>query len=95
MVKNLEQMKMLKNADGKRILEKNRLDYSKEIINVLKSNPQIISDITDYLEVNENYFFELLSGEKKGNISFYDEALKSVYDLVNKDVEKSTNTRTK
>ena len=38
---------------------------------------------------------KLLSGEKKGYISFYDETLKRVYGLLNKDVDESINTKTK
>ena len=32
-------IKKLNNAEGKRLLEKTKLEYSKEIINKLKENP--------------------------------------------------------
>jgi len=67
--------KKLKNAEGKRLLEKNALEYSKEIIVALEKNPEIITQILDDLEITEEEFFAYLSGEKKGNITLYDQTL--------------------
>lgn len=81
MNQNQKTLRDLKNAEGKRLLEKNRLDYSKEIINILKDDPQILSELLEQLELTEQDFYEYLSGDKKGNITLYDETLNQVTHL--------------
>ncbi len=65
----------LKNADGKRLLEKTRLEYSREIIIRLQKNPLQLNDILKELEVTEEDFMNYLSGTKNANITFYNQAL--------------------
>ena len=72
---NTNTIKQLKNAKGKRMLEKIILEYSKEIIDGLVNNPDILFQVLDNLEITEEDFFSYLSGEKKGNIAVYDQAL--------------------
>lgn len=68
-------IKKLKNAEGKRLLEKNALEYSKEIITELSKEPEFLIQILNELELTEEDFFAYLSGEKKGNITLYDQTL--------------------
>lgn len=68
-------IKKLKNAEGKRLLEKNILEYSKEIIKNLENNPDILNEIIDELEITEEDFLAYLSGDKKANITLYDQTL--------------------
>lgn len=65
----------LKNAEGMRLLEKTKLEYSKEIINELKKDPKKLSSILENAELTELELFEYLSGEKKANIVLYDQVL--------------------
>ena len=67
--------KALKNAEGKRLLEQTKLEYSQLIINELKTNPQIYSQLLRELEITNDQFLKYLSGEINANISIYDEAL--------------------
>ena len=67
--------KQLKNAEGKRLLEKTLLEYSKDIIQALEENPALLSEILYKLEITEEEFYDYISGDKKGNISLYDQAL--------------------
>lgn len=67
--------KELKNAEGKRLLKKAKMDYSKEIINRLQENPEKIDELLDCLEVTKKDFFNYISGDKDNNITFYDQAL--------------------
>ena len=70
--------KTLKNAEGKRLLEKTILNYSFEIIKEIKNNPQIFNNILNELEVTDEEFMKYISGEEKNNISFYDQTLKLI-----------------
>ena len=72
---NINIKKQLKNVEGKRLLTKTILEYSKEIIISLESNPDLLTPVLDELEITEEDFFAYLSGEKKGNITIYDQAL--------------------
>lgn len=67
--------KQLKNAKGKRLLEKTKLEYSKEIITELEKNPSLLDKILTDLELTEIEFFSYISGEKNANITLYDQAL--------------------
>ena len=81
MNQNQKILRALKNAEGKRLLEKNRLEYSKEIINILKDDPQILSELLEQLELTEQDFYKYISGDKNGNITLYDETLNQVTHL--------------
>lgn len=72
---NVMLRKQLKNAEGKRQLAKTLLEYSKEIINELNNNPESIIELLDELEISETEFFSYISGDVKGNISFYNQTL--------------------
>lgn len=65
----------LKTAKGKRLLEKTLLEYSKEIIKVLEEQPEILPELLEILQISEEDFFEYLSGDKKANITLYDQTL--------------------
>ena len=84
MTKNKQTLRLLKNIEGKRLLEKNKLEYSKQIINLLQNQPQILPELIEQLELTEKDLFELLSGDKKGNITLYNETLKEAYNLTKK-----------
>lgn len=76
--KEIEIKLKLKNAEGKRMLEVTKLEYSKAIIRELKKNPDYIEVIIDYLKIPEETIISHLSGDTKANISFYDQALEIV-----------------
>ena len=71
-------IKKLNNAEGKRLLEKTKLEYSKEIINKLKENPSDLLELLEILELPEELFYKYISGDEKGNIVIYDQALASL-----------------
>lgn len=73
---------IIDNATGKRLIEKNRLNYSMEILKLLKSNPEIIDNVIKDLEIDKASFFKKLSGEEKGNISFYDDSYQTINKLL-------------
>ena len=75
MNQELEIKKNLKNAEGKRLLEKTKLDYSENIIQELYNNPQMLDEILNDMEITEQEFFDNLSGDKNANITFYDQVL--------------------
>ena len=75
---NINIIKQLKNANGKRLLQKNILEYSKEIITNLENNPEKLKQVIDELEITEEDFFAYISGEKKANITLYDQTLSLV-----------------
>ena len=81
----------LENAEGKRLLEKTILEYSKEIISEIKKDYSLLSEITESLQIPEEELFRLLSGEKNGNIIYYDQALSIAKKKVksNKEVRKN------
>ena len=65
----------LKNAEGKRLLEKTRLEYSREIIIKLQEDPIKLNEVLTELEITEADFLNYLSGVENANITFYDQAL--------------------
>ena len=79
----------LENAEGKRLLEKTILEYSKEIISEIKKDYSLLSEITESLQIPEEELFRLLSGEKNGNIIYYDQALS----ITKKKVKSNTEVR--
>lgn len=76
-------IKKLKNAEGKRMLTKIILEYSKEIIIILEKKPEILTQVLDELEIPEEDFLAYLSGDKKGNITLYDQTLCLVKNKIN------------
>lgn len=72
---NIKIQKELKNAEGKRILQKTKLEYAKKIIEDLQKEPSVTEIVTSRLDVSNQYFFESLSGSVNENIVYYDEAL--------------------
>ena len=79
----------LKNAEGKRLLEKTILEYSKEIISAIQKDYSLLSEITESLQIPEEELFRLLSGEEKGNIVYYDQVLS----ITKKKVKSNTEVR--
>lgn len=75
MTENNELKLKLKNIEGKRLLEKTRLEYSKEIINEIEKNSNILPELLQALEITETEFFSYLSGEEHSDITVYDQAL--------------------
>ncbi len=84
--------RQLKNAEGKRLLEKTRLEYSNEIISLLKKNPVDLYPLLDTLELTIDDFMKYLSGELKGNIVLYDQTL-SYLNRTNKRVRTITKNK--
>ena len=60
------------------MLTKIILEYSKEIIIILEKKPEILTQVLDELEIPEEDFLAYLSGDKKGNITLYDQTLSIV-----------------
>ena len=71
----LTQNKILRNIEGKRLLEKTFLEYSIKIIKELEKNPQILPEILDELEITELEFLDYISGKSQANITLYDQTL--------------------
>ena len=80
--------KQLKNAEGKRLLEKTLLEYSKYIIQHLEEDPTLLIELLEKLEITEEEFYEYISGDKKGNIALYDQALCLTKQLINEKKQK-------
>lgn len=64
----------LQNAEGKRLLQKNYLDYSRQIIEIISDNPEILPKLLETLDVSLEQFYKYISGEENANITFYDKA---------------------
>ena len=64
----------LQNAEGKRLLQKNYLEYSSEIIKVVSDNPEIFPELLESLNITKEQFYKYISGEETANITFYDRA---------------------
>ena len=79
-------IKKLKNAEGKRMLTKIILEYSKEIITILEKNPEILIQVLDKLELTEDDFLAYLSGDNKESIKLtkITENISDVKDIYNK-----------
>ena len=83
----------LENAEGKRLLEKTILEYSKEIISAIQKDYSLLSEITESLQIPEEELFRLLSGEEKGNIVYYDQVLSITKKKVKSNTEVRKNNR--
>ena len=79
----------LENAEGKRLIEKTILEYSKEIISAIQKDYSLLSEITESLQIPEEELFRLLSVEEKGNIVYYDQVLS----ITKKKVKSNTEVR--
>ena len=55
----------LNNIEGLRLLKLTKLDYSKNIINLLKDNPNCLPTLLEALEVTEEEFSDYLLDNKK------------------------------
>ena len=53
-VDKLQDKEDIKNAEGKRMLEKTLLNYSIEIIEELKTNPKLLNNLLDELAIAYN-----------------------------------------
>lgn len=67
--------KKLKNAQGKALLTKTQLEYSKAILENIQKNPEILDDLLKNLEMSEDEFLSIVSTEKKENITFYEQTM--------------------
>lgn len=72
---DINTIKKLKNAEGKRMLEKLRLEYSKEIIQELLNDQTYFPELLNDIEETENNFLSYVSGDNPANITFYHETL--------------------
>ena len=72
---NRDIIKELKNAEGKRLNTKIKLEYAKAISDELKKNPESLSKLIENLDITEEELFLYLAGEKLANITLYDQAL--------------------
>ena len=79
-----EVQKQLKNARGKIMLQKTKLEYSKAIIEGLNNNPDMLEKLKDELQMPEEEIWKILSGEENYNIVFYDQALEVVSNVKKK-----------
>ncbi len=61
------------NLEGKILLEKTKLQYTKEILNRINNNPSILEELLDNLEITEEDFKNRLLSQET-NIAFYDQA---------------------
>ena len=75
MTEKINIQKQLKNAAGKRINLKTKLEYAKEISESLKHHPEDLIELLECLDIMEEDLYRYLSGEQSANITFYDQAL--------------------
>lgn len=75
----IEYKKRLANEKGKKMLRQVKINYSKEILELLKnSDDNMLFGILDDLGVTKDYLFKCLSLEIDENITFYDQAINSI-----------------
>ena len=65
----------LDNEKGKILYEKTILEYSKLIVEEIRKEPNRLPILLDKLGITKEEFYSLISSQKKGNITFYDESL--------------------
>ncbi len=68
----------LKNIEGTIQLAKTKLEYAKEIAKCLGEQPERLPELLEMLEITEEDFYAYLSGIKKSDITFFDQALSLV-----------------
>lgn len=70
------------NNEGLRLIEKIKLIYIKEIIEELKKDPKLTSDMAKEEDLSpKDYVTYTITPDK--NISYYDSTLKKIYTLKN------------
>lgn len=74
----------LNNIEGLRVLKMTKLDYSRKIIEILRGNMSIFPILLEDLEVTKDDFFDYLLGNKEIDITFYDQTLVSLLEMVSK-----------
>ena len=74
MNKELKAKKMIKNTEGKVLLETTKLKYAKAILEMLEKDPQKLENLMESLETTEKDFFNDIMDYKKTNIILYDQA---------------------
>lgn len=75
----IEYKKRLDNEKGKKMLRQVKINYSKEILELLKnSDDNMLFGILDDLGVTKDYLFKCLSLEIDENITFYDQTINSI-----------------
>lgn len=72
----------LNNIEGLRVLKMTKLDYSRKIIEILRGNMSIFPILLEDLEVTKDDFFDYLLGNKEIDITFYDQTLVSLLEMV-------------
>ena len=69
----------LSNIKGKRMLEKNALDYCAQIVDLLIENevtdPNYLSSILEDIGMSKTEFIDILAGKKQENVVFYEHTL--------------------
>lgn len=65
----------LKNAEGRRMIEANRLEYCRKILMELEQNPGLLPCLLESLEITEDDFITYISGGKTANVTMYDQTL--------------------
>lgn len=78
MSKLYEVQKQIRNEKGKLLLQKTKLEYSKAIVEVLNSNPELVEIVKEKMEISDDELWKVLSGKEDSNIVFYDQALEIV-----------------
>ncbi len=76
--------RIIKNIKGMRLLERTYLDYSMSLLELISKNSEIEDSLLRSLEITKNDFYKYLSGDVKGNITFYNEALLEANYLVDR-----------
>ncbi len=75
----------LSNIKGKRMLEKNALDYCAQIMDLLIQNeftdPYYLTKILEDIGISKNEFFDILAGKKQENIVFYEHTLSLIKNI--------------
>lgn len=75
---NVIRKRKIRNETAKKLEKKLKLEYSRIILDEISQEPKLFYELLDDLDVLEQDLFDILSGKKERNISFYDQALTSV-----------------
>ena len=71
------------NEKGKRLLEKTKLQYTRDILNSIQENPNLLDVVLEELYLDKEEFFEKLK-DTHTNITFYDQAYLSIQEQKNR-----------
>lgn len=66
---------IIKNIEGKRLIQQTKLVYSLAIIEELKKNPELMNKVMLELGITKEEFCNALEGKIDQNITFYDQVL--------------------